>query len=326
MASWSVMLARAWYEDAWWLNLLRPVEWLYRGATALRRACYRRGVLATFRTQTPVVVVGNITVGGTGKTPIVIALVEALHRHGIRAGVVCRGYGASGANVPRIVEDISSAAYCGDEALLIHLRTRCPCVAAPSRVAAVRTLLRDFAVDIVICDDGLQHYALERDMEIVMYDAQRGFGNGRCLPAGPLREPPRRLAGADFVLARGSTSAPDGVRYRLDGLVNLSTGEWREASPRELGAAVYAVAGIGQPDTFFDSLAELGFTPQTLVFPDHHRYRARDFAALVGKPILMTEKDAVKCRTLVGENAWYLRVSAILPEAVIAALVSLVRP
>lgn len=325
MVSPSAFIVRAWSNDSGWLALLRPLEWLYRGAVRLRRHCYRTGLLPTYRPDKPVVVVGNLSVGGTGKTPVVIALVEALRRQGLRAGVVCRGYGARIRTVPHTVNDSSSPDDCGDEALLIHRRAQCPCVAAPSRVAAAKTLLRDFAVDVVISDDGLQHHALARDIEIVMYDARSGFGNGRCLPAGPLREPLSRLNAVDFILARGSSGDGNGVRYRPDGLINIRSGEHRDVTPLGVGAEVYAVAGVGQPELFFDSLRALGFTLRTRSFPDHHRYRAADFSRLTDKPILMTEKDAVKCRDLVGVDAWYLEVSAVLPEPVIAAVVSLVK-
>jgi tetraacyldisaccharide 4'-kinase len=319
-----LVLRRAWYLDAWWLHLLRPLEWMYRAAGALRRVCYRIGLFATYRPEKPLVVVGNIDVGGTGKTPVVIALVEALHRCGIRVGVVCRGYGAGRGLFPHIVRADSTPEQCGDEALLIYSRTQCPCVAAPSRVVAVQTLLRDFAVDVVISDDGLQHYALERDIEIIVYDALSGFGNGRCLPAGPLREPVRRLESADFVLARHGSGVGNRVSYRVDGLVNVLSAQLRDVSPLGLGRDVHAIAGVGQPEQFFDALRALDFTPQTRIFPDHHRYSTTDLSALTGMPILMTEKDAVKCRALVGDNAWYLKVSADLPKSVIAAVVSLV--
>lgn len=321
----SALLQQAWYGNAWWLRMLQPLEWLYRAVTTVRRSCYSNGLLATYRAGKPVVIVGNIHLGGTGKTPVVIALVEALHRQGIRAGVVCRGYGGEGRRIPHIVGADSSPAQCGDEALLVYLRTGCPCVAAPSRVAAVQTLLHDFAVDVVICDDGLQHYALARDMEIVLYDAQSGFGTGRCLPAGPLRESVDRLESADFVLAKHGANASTRVCYRLDGLVNVLSGQARDASPLGLGCDVYAVAGIAQPEQFFNALRERGFVPHTRIFPDHHSYQASDFSDLTDKPILMTEKDAVKCRALVGHNTWYLRISADLPGSVIGAVVSLAR-
>ena len=193
-------LVRAWYDGAWWLWLLRPPEALFRLLAASRRHLYRSGLLPVYRAPVPVVVVGNITVGGTGKTPVVIALVESLQRRDIRVGVVSRGHGGRPTGSPCWVDAGSDAGQCGDEPLLIHRRTGCPCVVAPRRADAVRSLLARAAVDIVISDDGLQHYALARDLEIAVVDDQRGIGNGFCLPAGPLREPVQRLKTVDYVL------------------------------------------------------------------------------------------------------------------------------
>ena len=318
-------LVHAWNHGAWWLWLLRPLEWLFRFLTALRRQLYASGLLACYRADKPVVIVGNITVGGTGKTPVVIALVEALQARGIAVGVVSRGYGASGGVFPHTVGDASTAADCGDEPLLIHQRTRCPTVVAPSRAAAVRMLLENFSVDVVICDDGLQHYALARDLEIAVLDARVGVGNGFCLPAGPLREPVSRLQSVDYVLYRGSDDPLNGVCYEPDCLVNLVTAEQRPIEMGAIGKRVYALAGIGLPAQFFASLDRLGFDAEQRIFPDHHAYGATDFAGLSDKPIIMTEKDAVKCREFAGDNAWYLRVSARLPGALPEAVAALVR-
>lgn len=318
-------LTRAWYRGAWWIGLLRPLEWLFRCVTALRRQLYRRGVLASYHADKPVVIVGNITVGGCGKTPVVVALVEALQQRGICAGVVSRGYGATRGLFPHVVGADSTAADCGDEPLLIYRRTACPCVVAPSRPAAVRTLLRQFAVDLVISDDGLQHYALARDLEIAVLDAQAGYGNGFCLPAGPLREPVSRLQSVDFVLYRGAGSAADGVLYEQDCLVHLRSGEQRPARSDSVGERVCAVAGIGQPAQFFESLDRLGFSVEQRIFPDHHAYRREDFLGLGSKPIIMTEKDAVKCRDFAGDNAWYVKIRARLPDAVPRAVAALVQ-
>jgi tetraacyldisaccharide 4'-kinase len=197
-------------------------------------------------------------------------------------------------------------------------------VVAPSRSAAVRVLLTSFAVDVVISDDGLQHYALARDMEIAVLDAQVGVGNGFCLPAGPLREPVARLQSVDYVLYRGSDDLLNGVRYELDCLVNLVTGERRPVSIDTVGKKIYALAGIGQPAQFITSLERFGFEVEQCVFPDHHAYSATDIAGLGDKPIIMTEKDAVKCREFVADNAWYLRIDARLPSALPAAVAALV--
>lgn len=317
------MLVDAWYNGAWWLWLLHPLQWLFRVIAALRRSAYRRGLLAIYRPPVPVVVVGNIAVGGTGKTPVVVALVESLQQQGITAGVVSRGYGASQHAMPHVVGEHSEATDCGDEALLIYQRTACPCVVAASRSAAVRVLLENYQVDLIISDDGLQHYALARDLEIVMYDADSAFGNGLCLPAGPLREPLARLSSVDFVLARGSDDPVSGVTYRQDKLVNLASEEERAVSTDSIGSSVFAVAGLARPALFLAALGQLGFEVQARLYPDHHPYSAADFSGLQKKPIIMTEKDAVKCRGLVGADAWYLQVSAILPQAVVQAVVAL---
>jgi tetraacyldisaccharide 4'-kinase len=283
-------------------------------------------MLSAYRAPVPVVVVGNITVGGTGKTPVVIALVETLQARGIAVGVVSRGYGARPVAGSHLVTEHSTARDCGDEALLIQRRTACPCAVAPSRPEAVRTLLAAAPVQLILSDDGLQHYALARDLEIAVLDASRGTGNGFCLPAGPLREPLSRLRRVDRVLYRGSDDPDSGVRYRAVALVNVASEEQRPVGPGSLGECVHAVAGIGQPGQFFASLARLGFQVEPHPFGDHHDYVAADFSALADRPIIMTEKDAVKCRTLAGANAWYLKIEAQLPPGLVDAVAALARP
>jgi len=316
-------LEAAWYSGAWWLWLLRPVEFLFRSVAAVRKAAYQRGILKAWRAPVPVVVIGNITVGGTGKTPIVVALVEHLQELGLRPGVVSRGYGGTARVFPHTVNTDSTAADCGDESLLIHRRTGCPCVVSPDRPAAVRQLLAEFAVDVILSDDGLQHYAMARDLEIAVVDASRGLGNGFCLPAGPLREPANRLAEVHYVLQRGSDSLRDGVRYQAQALINIVSGQQREVGPQGDTQVISAVAGIGQPAQFFGTLLAAGYTVQECVFADHHAYTADDFSAMQDKVIIMTEKDAVKCEGLVGDNAWYLKISAALPLTVTDAVTAL---
>ncbi|GAB5449945.1 MAG: tetraacyldisaccharide 4'-kinase [Halioglobus sp.] len=274
-----------------------------------------------YRAPVPVVIVGNITVGGTGKTPVVIALVEMLASKGIRAGVVSRGFGRSVAAV-RLVGDGSRVRDVGDEPLLIYRRTGCPCAVHKDRGKAARALLDNFALDVLLADDGLQHYAFARDLEVVMYDAAMAFGNGRCLPVGPLREPLSRLASADLVLARGGGS-PDDVGIEVQCLVNLATGEERACLPSAVGAEIVAVAGIAQPGQFFTQLRNAGFNVTPFAFRDHHEFCAADFAALQGRVIIMTQKDAVKCADLVGDNVWYVKINALLPQVLTDAVLQL---
>lgn len=325
MASARALLIDAWYRGSWWLYLLRPLEFLFRGVAALRRAAYGTGLLSAYRATRPVVVVGSITAGGSGKTPVVVALVESLRAQGLVAGVVSRGYGAAGTAFPYNVTARSTAQDCGDEALMIFQRAGCPVVVDPARAVAARTLVARHKVDLVISDDGLQHYALSRDMEIAVLDAQLRCGNGFCLPAGPLREPPRRLRQVDFVLYRGSAKSEDGVLYGQRRLVHLRSGEERTPLALSAGGAVYAVAGIGHPEQFFESLEQMGFTLLRRTFADHHAYRIEDFSEMAGHPIIMTEKDAVKCRAFAGDNAWYLEVTAQLPARVVSAVAALAR-
>ncbi|RLQ23087.1 tetraacyldisaccharide 4'-kinase [Seongchinamella sediminis] len=318
-------LAAAWYRGAWWLWLLLPLEGLFRAVAAMRRWLYRSGLWSSYRASCPVAVVGNITVGGTGKTPVIIALVEALQARGLTPGVVSRGYGATAGEFPHRVGANSSAAQCGDEPLLIHRRTGAPCVVDPDRAAAVRALLAAGPVDVVLADDGLQHYALQRDYELALLDAARGTGNGHCLPVGPLREPASRLDSVNRVLYRGGEDAASSVSYRPTAWVNVASGEERPLSAFSGGEGMVAVAGIGQPAQFFASLEALGIRCDERSFADHHQYRPQDFAPLQGSTILMTEKDAVKCRSLAGADAWYLRIEASLPPAVVEEICALVR-
>lgn len=320
-------LAAAWYRGDRWLLMLRPLELLFRGIAFLRREAYGVGLVRAYRAGRPVVIVGNITVGGTGKTPVVIALAEALLARGLRPGVVSRGYGARAGETtfPHVVDLNSTARQCGDEPLLIQRRTGVPVVVAPKRPAAVRTLLAVAEVDLVLCDDGLQHYPLARDMEIVVIDAERGLGNGFCLPAGPLREPRSRLASVDRVLYRNG-EGPDAVHYRPTAWVNVASGEARPLDAFTAREALVAIAGIGQPEQFFASLAAMGITPRCHAFPDHHAFTAADLAPYAEATILMTEKDAVKCRDIAGPDAWYLRVDAQLPPSLVDAVAALARP
>lgn len=314
--------AANWLERQWYRNDVRPPVWLlpaasvFEAAVRLRRMAYRRGWRQTERLPVPVVVVGNLTVGGTGKTPLTIWLVECLRAAGYRPGVVSRGYGGQrDRSVPAEVEAGSDARIVGDEPLLIARRTGVPVAVAARRTDAARLLLGRGACDLIIADDGLQHYRLDRDIEIVLIDGERGFGNGRCLPAGPLREPPERANEADFIVRRGGEStAGAGFRMRLEGeqAVNLATGE-RAPLARFSGQPVRAIAGIANPDGFFRDLRAAGLTPVTQGFPDHHVFTAEDVEPRNCSAVLMTEKDAVKCGPFATANHWYVPIEARLP-------------
>jgi len=301
--------------------LLLPLEWLFRIVVRLRRLAYRRGWLRRHAVELAVVVVGNITIGGSGKTPLVVWLVEDLIRRGWRPGVVCRGYGGKAHRWPLFVSSQSSPVEVGDEALLLVQRCPCPVVVDPDRTAAVAAL-SERNCDIAVSDDGLQHYALERDLEIVVVDGQRRFGNGHCLPAGPLREPLDRLSEADLVIEHGETDdSKPSMLLTITAVRKLNDpGECRTIQDFA-GSTVHAIAGIGNPKRFFEQLRRHGLTVIEHIFPDHHVYREDDLAPFARETILMTEKDAVKCGAIAHwPQVWYVEVRAQLSNAAVTAL------
>lgn len=315
------LAAAIWYQGHPLSHLLLPLSWLYCGVVRLRRLSYRRGWWGGLRLPVPVIVVGNLTVGGTGKTPLVLWLAAFLARRGFRPGIVARGYGGTGTDWPRLVGADSDPFALGDEPLLLARRSGCPVAAGPDRVAAGKMLLAAGGCDIILSDDGLQHYRLARDLEILVVDASRGFGNGRCLPAGPLREPRARSRAADILVCNGrpcpgasgpSTVVMELVPGRLTNVADPSVGR----SLDELrGQAVTAVAGIGNPARFFDLLRRHGLAPRERPYPDHHPFRGEDAASWGAGPVVMTEKDAVKCAGFARADFWYLPVEARLPGA-----------
>lgn len=311
-------LVDAWYRGARWLILLRPLSWLYTAVVRRRRARALTDPNLT-RPEVPLLVVGNITLGGTGKTPMVLWLISHLQRRGLRVAVVSRGYGADPASLPwEIDPDRDLPEQVGDEPWLIASRCRVPVMVDPNRSRAVQTLLERHRLDLVLSDDGLQHYRMRRSLELVMIDHQRGLGNARCLPEGPLREPVERLQSVDLVVRNGATAdGPDGFAMALApvALINLLSGERLEPGAWAGSRRVNAVAGIGNPDRFFTSLRHLGLEPVEHVFPDHARYNVESFAHMdLTLPLLMTEKDAVKCAPFAREDWWYLAVEAVLSE------------
>lgn len=306
-------LLAAWYQGHPALGLLRPLEALYRRVVTRKRARFLSGESASYRAPVPVIVVGNITVGGTGKTPMILWLIEHCRSLGLKVGVVSRGYGAKPPHFPWRVRASQSAAQAGDEPLLIVQRTDVPLMIDPDRSRAVQALLTSEPLDLILCDDGMQHYRLARDLELVLIDAARGLGNGRCLPAGPLREPVERLDDVGAVLHNGATvDPPRGFAFGLrpSALVNLRTGERRPLEHFPAGQALHAVAGIGNPQRFFNTLQGLNWQPVPHSFADHAQFDAQSLAFEPPLPLVMTEKDAVKCRDFAGDDWWYLAVDA----------------
>ncbi len=277
------------------------------------------GVLESHRISVPVIVVGNISVGGTGKTPMVTFLVSHLRSLGFHPGVVSRGYGGNATHWPQSVNAKSDVLLVGDEAVLIAAQCACPMVVGPDRTAAVNQLLENYDCDIVISDDGLQHYALGRDLEIVIIDEQRQFGNGFCLPAGPLRERPSRLNEVELIIYNGGQGR-GAMRLHIDQAFNL-VDDTRCVSLEEfVGQSVHAVAGIGNPQRFFQQLRAKGLLPIEHPFPDHYMYRPDDLKFGDESPILMTEKDAIKCRDMKNQKLWRVPVSIDIAADVIHTL------
>ncbi|KAA3649443.1 MAG: tetraacyldisaccharide 4'-kinase [Proteobacteria bacterium] len=313
-----------WQRKGWRAVALLPLSGLFLLLSSLRRLAYRVGLLASQSAPVPVVVVGNVAVGGSGKTPVVIWLAEQLTLHGMRPGIISRGYGGQGEGV-RCLSPDASALEAGDEPVLMARRTGCPVAVGRDRPAAARALCAAHpAVDVIISDDGLQHYALGRAAEIVVVD-ERVLGNGWCLPAGPQREPVARIGAADLALLHGPCSAALAARLgdvpqapmRLAGDRLVSLGDPAASVPATdfAGRTVHAVAGIGRPQRFFDQLAGMGLTVIAHPFPDHHAFTPADLAFDDGLPTILTEKDAVKCAPFAPDNTWVFPVRASIPDA-----------
>ncbi|NIY91585.1 tetraacyldisaccharide 4'-kinase [Vibrio diazotrophicus] len=309
------MIEKIWFQHHPIRFLLWPLLWplslVFKAVSRSRRKAFQSGKKQSYKAPVPVVIVGNITAGGNGKTPVVIWLVETLQRLGYKPGVVSRGYGAKAPSYPLIVADNTSTAHCGDEPKLIYQRTKAPVAVDPIRSNAVKALLKE-NIDIIISDDGLQHYALDRDIEFAVVDGVRRFGNEQLLPLGPLREPVSRLKEVDFTITNGGTPLAGEVAMTLqpDLAVNMVTGE---RVPVNTLSNIVAWAGIGHPPRFFNTLKELGAKPVVEHgFADHQDFDSSQLFALAtrGDHVVMTEKDAVKCAAFAKENWWYLPVSA----------------
>jgi tetraacyldisaccharide 4'-kinase len=305
-----------WYGGHWLAYPLLPASWLYRSLIWARRLAYRRGWVERCRLPVPVIIVGNLTVGGTGKTPFVIWLCGFLRRRGMHPGVILRGYGGDAGDWPRMIGPDGDPFQVGDEALVLARRTGCPVAAGPDRAAAARRLLREAKCNIIVADDGLQHYRLERNVEILVVDGVRGYGNGHCLPAGPLREPVSRARGIGLKVCTGQPCAGGEFMRLLPGrLVNLREPERTRDLAGLNRQRVTAVAGIGNPARFFDLLRGYGLHLDERAYRDHHRFTPDEVASWPPGPVVMTEKDAVKCRRFAGPDHWYLPVEAELSPA-----------
>ncbi len=307
-----------WYENGrlpWWCY---PLAVLYGAVITTRRAFYRQGWLRSVRLNCPVIVVGNLTAGGAGKTPLTLALIDALRTRGYRPGVVSRGYGGRRSQ-PMLLDDKPDPAEVGDEPSLIRAAGVSVAIGRDRSVAA--QLLIDAGCNVIVADDGLQHYRLARDIEICVIDGERRFGNERLLPAGPLREPLQRLDAVDFLVCNGGTPQPGEIPMRLQGGIVRELRSGQEQSMAGFsGKRVHAVAAIGNPQRFFASVAAHGIDVIAHPFADHHAFVPADLAFEDSLPVLMTEKDAVKCRAFAQPGWWSVPVKAELPTAFYDAL------
>ncbi len=308
--------------------ILIPISLLFRLLVALRRALYSSGILPSHKLAVPAIVVGNISIGGTGKTPLTLALAQQLIQRGWHPLIVSRGHGGA-AQQPQQVDVNSTVQQVGDEPLLMARRNLCPVWIGKDRAAAAQAALKNHPqCDVVLCDDGLQHYRLRRDVEVAVIDGARGFGNGLMLPAGPLREPTSRLHSVDAVVVNGGETSAGQYAMRLSGAIfhNLLDPAQTATADHFHALNNHAVAGIGHPQRYFEHLQALGisFTPHA--FPDHHPYREADLAFTGCDALLPTEKDAVKCAAFADARYWVLRVDAEIDSTLIDHILRKITP
>ena len=315
-----------WFQKQWarlsfWHAVLIPLSWVFGVVTYLRKFLYRNHWLNSYRLSVPVIVVGNINIGGTGKTPLVIWLAEQLKLAGYKPGIISRGYGGK-AQIATLVLPDSPPSFVGDEAVLIAMRTSCPVFVSPNRVEAGQALLKAFPeCDVIISDDGLQHYRMQRDVEIVVYDGTKGFGNGVLLPAGPLRESKARLKTVDAIVCNGKDERNEqndfnSIEMNLESadFYNLINNQAKCSAEAFLQQKVFAIAGIGNPERFFEQLRRLGLSFESLAYADHYAFQTKDFESIDADIVVMTEKDAVKCRAFAQPNFWVLPVNAVIKD------------
>lgn len=312
------IIETAWYGNKPWIKFMLPLSWIFNFLAGLRKARQKK---EAWKPEQKIVVVGNLSVGGNGKTPFVIWLANYLKSKGLKPGIVSRGYRSSSSKFPLDINEQTSVNASGDEPKLIFNQTKCPTIISPDRVEAVKFLLKKYNCDVIISDDGMQHYKLGRDIEVALVDGFRKFGNGLTFPAGPLREPLKRLSEVDYIVNTNKFRCNEEELSDKDTLMNyepvswvkLSSGEERKIEDWPLERLVYGVAGIANPNNFFSTLRNLGFEVIENPFEDHHVYTKADFIGMENLPIVMTEKDAIKCKNLAG-NFWYLKIEAKLSE------------
>jgi len=310
---------KQWYNpSSFWVYLLFPLSLIYNFIAKIRRFMYRCGLKKKVNFSIPVIVVGNITVGGVGKSPLVAYLADLLLKHGYEPGIVSRGYKGKTTEWPVAVNADSDPALVGDEAVMLVQQTGCPMAISPDRPQAVEFLLKNFNCDIILSDDGLQHYALDRDIEIAVIDGQRRLGNGHYFPMGPLRESKLRLDHCDFIVVNGGKLENDS-EYKMDLLPSELVSVGFPSKTLALDAAeinkVHAVTGIGNPQRFFDLLSALGLEFEAHAFPDHHQFSKKDISFDDDAYVIMTEKDAVKCREIATDKHFYLPVTVKLSDS-----------
>lgn len=306
-------IEQTWYGKSGLTLFLRPLSWLFVMISRLRRLAYKTGIKRQITLDVPVIIIGNLTVGGTGKTPLVIWLANYLKQAGYKPGILSRGYGGQARHWPQQVRPDADPIMVGDEAVVIARRTQCPMAVGPSRVAAGQALLKYADVDVILSDDGLQHYALARDIEVLVIDGIRRFGNGLCLPAGPLRECPERQHEVDCKVTNGIAAQDEyAMQYRDAVAVNLLDHSERELSDF-IGKPLHAIAGIGNPDRFFNFLRSKGLRMTSRAYPDHYLFTPETIDSGEAS-VLMTEKDAVKCQRFARDNWWYINAEVQLPD------------
>lgn len=315
------MFSEEFIESIWYGKhplsiLLLPLSWLYSLVIILRRLCYQSGLIAINQIDVPVIIVGNISVGGTGKTPLVVWLAEYFKGEGFKPGIISRGYGGTHSGKSQQVRPDSNPKLVGDEPVLIAKRTGCPVAIAKQRRKAAEELIEYCDCDLILCDDGLQHYSLGRDIEIAVVDGQRRFGNGHCLPAGPLREPVGRLATVDFVVSKYAAGRHEyKMDYTYGDLVSVKDPNRTMPIADLAGESVHALSGIGNPNRYHSYLRNNNLKIISHEFPDHHPFTKEDIRFNDDLSVVMTEKDAVKCVDIATDDHWYLPIMAELPDS-----------